>query len=193
MPPLISSTGIPPGTLQGGVGVGRQLKVTARCHTTVQSHYPSRRLKRCSPPSRDGQMTIIPRSIVSLGLLISRMHLFLRFAPIYILKSVKLHCWLKVSNYDYYLLFSYQNFFLWDKQGFVIVFCFSPAIFIFWVHNCTELLIYSTGSGRRGWGSIRERANGLFVFTMGREDGKGDLGRQRGLLLLTANLQQTGH
>lgn len=36
-------------------------------------------------------------------------------------------------------------------------------------------------------------ANGLFVFTMGREDGKGDLGRQRGLLLLTANLQQTGH
>lgn len=75
----------------------------------------------------------------------------------------------------------------------MIVFCFPPT-FHFWVHNCTELLIYSAGLG----GGQSEKvsapvANGLFVFTMGREDGKGDLGRQRGLLLLTANLQQTGH
>lgn len=150
MPPLISSTGIPPGTLQGGVGVGRQLKVTARCHTTVQSHYPSRRLKRCSPPSRDGQMTIIPRSIVSLGLLISHMHLFLRFAPIYILKSVKLHCWLKCQTMIiiYYFL---SKLFCGINRDLCFVF---PPVFHFWVHNCTELLIYSVGLGAGG--SIRE-------------------------------------
>lgn len=60
MPPLISSTDIPPRTLEGGVAVGRQLKVTAHCHSTVQSHYTSRRLRSCLPSSHDGQMTIIP-------------------------------------------------------------------------------------------------------------------------------------
>lgn len=79
----------------------------------------------------------------------------------------------------------------------MIVFCFPPSPnFHFWFHNYTELLIYSMGLGGGGGQSGKVSApvaNGLFVFTMGREDGKGDLGRQRGLLLLTANLQQTGH
>lgn len=93
MPPLISSFGIPPRTLEGGVGVGRQLKVTAPCHSTVQSHYISCRLRSCSPSSHDGQMTIIPALLFhsvssSLGCMC-----FCDYVPIYILKSVKLYCW----------------------------------------------------------------------------------------------------
>ena len=90
MLPLISSTGIPPRTLEGGVGVCRQLKVTAHCHSTVQSHYTSRHLRSCLPSSHDGQMTIIPAR------LFTRLHLSdaCDFVPIYILKSVKLYCWL---------------------------------------------------------------------------------------------------
>lgn len=60
MPPLITGAGIPPRTQEGGVDVGRQLKVTARCHTTVRSHYLSHRLSCSSSSSHDGQMTIIP-------------------------------------------------------------------------------------------------------------------------------------
>lgn len=60
MPPLITGASIPSRTQQGGVEEGRQLKVTARCHTTVQSYYISQRLRRSSPSSHDGQMTIIP-------------------------------------------------------------------------------------------------------------------------------------
>lgn len=60
MPPLITGTGIPSRTHVGGVDVGRQLKVTARCHSTVRLHYLSYHLSCSSPSSHDGQMTIIP-------------------------------------------------------------------------------------------------------------------------------------
>lgn len=39
---------IPPRTLGGGAGAGRQLKVTAHCHSTVKTHYPSCRPKKAA-------------------------------------------------------------------------------------------------------------------------------------------------
>lgn len=99
MPPLISSIGIPPRTLEGGVGVGRQLKVTARCHSTVQSHYTWRRLRSSSPSSHDGQMTIIP-ALLFHSLLISRMHVFLRFCTHFYLKKCQTILLVKVSSYN---------------------------------------------------------------------------------------------
>lgn len=93
--PLINGIGIPPRTLEGGVGVGRQLKVTARCHSTVQSHYTSCRLRSYSPSSHDGQMTIIPALLFHSVSSSSAYMCFCDFVPIYILKSVKLYCWQK--------------------------------------------------------------------------------------------------
>lgn len=92
-----------------GVGVGRQLKVTAHCHATVQSHYPSRRLRRRSPPPRDGQMTIIPALLFGSVSSSAGTHLFLRFAPIYICESVKLHCWLKCQSLIFFSFFCHLS------------------------------------------------------------------------------------
>lgn len=109
MPPLISSTDIPPSTLEGGVGVGRQLKVTAHCHSTVQSHYISCRLRCCSPSSHDGQMTIIPALLFhsvssSLGYMC-----FGDFVPIYIFKKCQTTLLVKVSNYNIFCIKTFTN------------------------------------------------------------------------------------
>lgn len=107
MPPLISSIDIPPRTPQGGAGVGRQLKVTARCHSSVQSHYTSRRLRSFSPCSHDGQVTIIPSLLFhsvssSPGYMCSW-----DFVPIYILKKCQTILLAKVSSHS---IFSIKTF-----------------------------------------------------------------------------------
>lgn len=168
MPPLISSIGIPPRTLEGGVGVCRQLKVTARCHSTVQSHYTSRRLRSRSPSSHDGQMTIIPRSIVSPSLLISGIHVFLRFCSHLYLKKCQTILLVKASNYNIFKTFS---------NLMVINDCvLFSSFYFFWSCVCTELLIYSEGSVREGVCAGSQWA--LCVYDEGR-GWKGDLGRQQ--------------
>lgn len=141
MPPLISSIDIPPRTLEGGVGVGRQLKVTARCHSTVQSHYTSCRLSSCSPSSHDGQMTITPSLLFqsvssSLGYMCSW-----DSVPIYVIKKCQTILLVKVSSY----IFGIKTFTNLMKINDCILFSTIPKFHLFFwpwnSFNCSVLAI----------------------------------------------------
>lgn len=151
-----------------GVGVGRQLKVTAHCHATVQSHYPSRRLRRRSPPPRDGQMTIIPALLFAAVSSSAGTHLFLRFAPIYICESVKLHCWLKCQSF----FLSFIKTFWQGKRGLAGAICL-PSIPNLSCFLQKSLYFFTDQGGRRVTREgVCALANRLFVFPKGRGDRK---------------------
>lgn len=174
-----------------GVGVGRQLKVTAHCHATVQSHYPSCRLRRRSPPPHDGQMTIIPALLFAAVSSSAGTHLFLRFAPIYICESVKLHCWLECQSLIFFSFFCHLSKLFGRVNEDSQVRYVYPASPIYPVFSQKKKVgIFSRirrGEGLPG----KVPCPGQYALCVSKGAGrqKGDLGRQQGLLLLTAPLQ----
>ncbi len=112
-----------------------------------------------------------PLSIVSLSLLISRIHVCLRFCTHLYLKKCQTILLVKVSSCN---IFGIKTF----TDLMVINDCIFPPspIFTFWHCDCTGLLIYSSGSVREGVCVSSQWA--LCVYDEGR-GWKGDLGRRQ--------------
>lgn len=149
MPPLITGAGIPPRTHEGGVDVGRQLKVTARCHSTVRSHYLSYCLSCSSPSSHDGQMTIIPALLFHTAS--SSLAHVCSVSVIFCLKMKLCIC----------------------SCGFYNILNINAVPCKWWVisrfDQFTGLRLYSLGQSAKVCVPV---AKGLFVFIMKQEDGK---------------------